>query len=114
MFKEPLLHFLLIGEALFGVYSRMNRGAQCETESLQIRISEGEGKWLKETWAKQWQYEPMRDEFRALLMPRRCHFFCLNPLRHPGGKSMTSVKRLALMTLLLSLFVLSGCACIQK
>jgi hypothetical protein len=72
--------FQLIGEALFGGYSRKNWGAQSETKSLQVRISEGKGKWLKEAWEKQWQCEPTRDEFRALLMPWSCHFFRLNPL----------------------------------
>jgi parvulin-like peptidyl-prolyl isomerase len=67
LFKEPLLHFLLIGAALFGAYTWMNRGAPSETETLQVRISEGEVMWLKETWAKQWQREPTRDEFRALV-----------------------------------------------
>ena len=47
LFKNCLLHFLLIGEALFVVYSWVNRGAQSATKSLQVRISEGKGKWLK-------------------------------------------------------------------
>ena len=67
LFKEPLLHFLLIGVALFGVHSWMNHGAQSGTKALQVRISEGEVKWLKQTWATQWQREPTRDEFRALV-----------------------------------------------
>ena len=65
--KEPLLHFFLIGAVFFGVYSWMNRGVQNEAKALEVRISEGEVKWLKETWAKQWQREPTRDEFRGLV-----------------------------------------------
>lgn len=67
LFQEPLLHFLLIGVMLFGVYSWMNHGAQNETKVLQVRISEGEANWLKETWATQWQRQPTQDEFRALV-----------------------------------------------
>ena len=67
LFKEPLLHFFLIGAVLFGAYSWMNRSAQSEANALQVRITEGEAKWLQQTWAAQWQREPTREEFRGLV-----------------------------------------------
>jgi hypothetical protein len=65
--KEPLLHFLLLGAALFGAYALLNRGTQTEPQQVQVRISEGDVQWLKETWARQWQREPTRDELRGLV-----------------------------------------------
>jgi parvulin-like peptidyl-prolyl isomerase len=64
---EPLLHFLVIGAALFGLNAWLNRGAPGETEPREVHISEGDVQWLKETWARQWQREPTREEFRELL-----------------------------------------------
>src|SRR5512137_1593075 len=65
--KEPLLHFLVIGAVLFAAYAWRNRGAQSDAGGRQVRISEGDVKWLKETWAKQWQREPNREELRGLV-----------------------------------------------
>jgi hypothetical protein len=66
-FQEPLLHFLLLGALLFGVYAWRNRGGPGEATAGQVRISERDVVWLKETWAKQWQREPDRDELRGLV-----------------------------------------------
>jgi len=65
--KEPLLHFLLIGAVLFGVFAWRNRMAPSESKTRQVRISEEEVRWLKENWAKQWQREPTGDELRGLV-----------------------------------------------
>ena len=65
--KEPLLHFLLLGAALFGAYAWMNRATPSDTPSRQVHISAGDVQWLKETWARQWQREPARDELRGLV-----------------------------------------------
>jgi hypothetical protein len=65
--KEPLLHFLLIGALLFGAYAWQNRGIPGQTKPRQVRVSESDVVWLKETWAKQWQRDPTRDELRGLV-----------------------------------------------
>jgi parvulin-like peptidyl-prolyl isomerase len=65
--KEPLLHFLLIGALLFGVYAWRNRNAAGESKPRQVHISEADVVWVKETWARQWQREPSRDELRGLV-----------------------------------------------
>lgn len=67
LLREPLLHFLIIGVLLFGAYAWRNRGAQGDAGGRQVRITEGDVKWLTETWAKQWQREPDRDELRGLV-----------------------------------------------
>lgn len=67
LIKEPLLHFLLIGAVMFAAYAWRNRAAPDESKIRQVRVSEEDVRWLKETWAKQWQREPTRDELRGLV-----------------------------------------------
>jgi hypothetical protein len=67
LLKEPLLHFLLIGVVLFAAYAWRNRGAPGPSPRRQVRVSESDVAWLKETWAKQWQREPTREELRGLV-----------------------------------------------
>ncbi len=67
LLKEPLLHFVLLGSLLFGVYGWLNRGAVDSREGRQVRITEGDVKWLTETWSRQWQRPPTRDELRGLV-----------------------------------------------
>jgi hypothetical protein len=68
LLKEPLLHFLVLGALLFGAWSRMNHNRQFSAAAQQVRIGPGDVAWLKETWARQWQREPTRDELRGLVM----------------------------------------------
>src|SRR3954471_12471725 len=66
VFREPLLHFLFAGAALFGVYGWLNPGDGPNARpSDQVHISEGDVSSLKETWALQWQREPTVEELRG-------------------------------------------------
>ena len=67
--KEPLLHFLLAGAALFGAYAWMNRAAEnpASKKAAQIQISAGDIRWLTENWTTQWQRPPTQDELRGLV-----------------------------------------------
>ena len=67
LLKEPLLHFLLLGALLFGAYAWLNRGAGDSRTGRQVRVSEGDVRWLVETWTRQWQRPPTRDELRGLV-----------------------------------------------
>jgi parvulin-like peptidyl-prolyl cis-trans isomerase-like protein len=67
LLKEPLLHFLLIGAAVFGVYAWLHRDARDSGALHRVRIDEGDVKWLAEAWTRQWQREPTRDELRGLV-----------------------------------------------
>lgn len=67
LLREPLLHFLLLGGALFGVYAWRSAGAPSEAPSRRVVLGEGDVRWLRETWARQWQREPTPDELRALV-----------------------------------------------
>ncbi|MCK6474232.1 MAG: peptidyl-prolyl cis-trans isomerase [Planctomycetes bacterium] len=63
--REPLLHFLLAGALLFGAHAWITPGAVEAPRT--VRISEAEVRWLKETWARQWQRPPSEQELRDLV-----------------------------------------------
>lgn len=67
LLKEPLLHFLVLGSLIFAVYSWLNRRAPDKSAVGTVRITSNEIAWLKETWSRQWQREPSRDELRGLV-----------------------------------------------
>lgn len=65
--REPLLHFLLLGAALFGLYAWAGPSAARDARREEIRVTEADVKWLKETWTRQWLREPTDDEMRRLV-----------------------------------------------
>lgn len=67
LLREPLLHFLLLGAALFAVHAARTGGPTSEGPSRQVRLGEGEVRWLRETWTLQWQREPTPEELRTLV-----------------------------------------------
>jgi parvulin-like peptidyl-prolyl isomerase len=64
--REPLLHFLVIGALLFAAYAWLNRGGE-DSPAPQVRLADSDVRWLKETFALQWQREPTPPELRGLL-----------------------------------------------
>jgi parvulin-like peptidyl-prolyl isomerase len=67
--KEPLLHFLLAGAAMFGAYAWLNEAAKdpAASKAQQISIGEGDVRWLAENWTTQWRRPPTPDELRGLV-----------------------------------------------
>jgi peptidyl-prolyl cis-trans isomerase C len=65
--REPLLHFLLIGLALFIVYAALNPGAFQREDSNRIVITADDLAQLQIAWRAQWQRPPTPDEMRNLL-----------------------------------------------
>ncbi|KQV25354.1 peptidylprolyl isomerase [Rhizobium sp. Root1203] len=66
VFREPLLHFAVAGALLFGGYSWLHderAGAVAEP----VRISEGDVRWLKQTWSSQWLRDPTSIELKGLV-----------------------------------------------
>jgi hypothetical protein len=63
--REPLLHFLIAGGLLFAAYGWLNRESADAPRT--VRISVAEVNWLKETWTRQWQRPPTKDELRGLV-----------------------------------------------
>ena len=65
--REPLLHFLLIGLLLFGIYGYLNRGRSGTKSSKQIVLSLDELRTITAYFQSQWQRPPTAQEFQALV-----------------------------------------------
>ena len=67
LLRDPFLHFAVAGAILFAGYELMNRGELNSSATDPVHIGEGEIRWLKETFANQWQRPPTEDELRGLV-----------------------------------------------
>jgi peptidyl-prolyl cis-trans isomerase C len=67
LFKEPLLHFLLIGAALFGLQALLQPRQPEAPAARRIVISQGELERLRLAWQMQWQRPPTVEEWQGLL-----------------------------------------------
>ena len=66
-FREPLLHFLLIGAALFAIYSYINRGRIGIEPSKQIIVSLDDLRVMETYFESQWHRPPTPAEFQAMV-----------------------------------------------
>ena len=66
LLREPLVHFVLIGAAVFAVYAFLADGDEAETRD-RILVTEGRVMQLAQIFAKTWQRPPTRQEMRGLL-----------------------------------------------
>ena len=59
----------MLGALLFGAYAWLNRGASARQENGAgtVRITTSEVAWLADTWARQRQRPPTREELRGLV-----------------------------------------------
>lgn len=64
--KDPLLHFLLLGAALFGLYALVSEPPPGESRK-RIVITANDIKQLKALFAKQWQRSPTANELENLI-----------------------------------------------
>lgn len=69
LLREPLVHFLLIGAALFAGYSWLTP-ASAQPSSNRIELTAADLNQLQVTWAAQWQRPPTPDEMRGLIETR--------------------------------------------
>ena len=67
MLREPLLHFLLIGGALFALHATLNRVRPPSVSSARIEITKGDADQLRQAWQMQWKRPPTTDELDGLM-----------------------------------------------
>jgi peptidyl-prolyl cis-trans isomerase C len=65
--REPLLHFMFIGLAVFAVYAYMHRGRGGVESSKQIVLSLDELQQMDTYFVSQWHRQPAPAEFQALV-----------------------------------------------
>jgi hypothetical protein len=64
--REPLIHFVLIGAAVFGLYALVS-GGEPESAREEIVVTEGRVQQLAQVFAKTWQRPPTSEELRGLI-----------------------------------------------
>jgi peptidyl-prolyl cis-trans isomerase C len=64
--REPLVHFLIIGLALFGLYLWMERG-RVTNGNYKIDLTLDDLKQLDMSFVSQWHRQPTQEEFRGLV-----------------------------------------------
>lgn len=65
--REPLVHFLLLGAALFGLYGLRDADMSDGSSKKRIEISNAEIERLQSTWQLQWQRPPTEAELEGLI-----------------------------------------------
>jgi len=65
-FREPLLHFLLLGAAIYGLYGLAGTSAE-EESGNRITVTAGEIGWLTKSWEKRWNRPPTAAERAGLI-----------------------------------------------
>jgi parvulin-like peptidyl-prolyl isomerase len=65
--REPLLHFLLIGCALFAVYGAINPQTGSRFQSNRIQLTADDLRTMAIVWAARWQRPPTSEEMRNLI-----------------------------------------------
>lgn len=65
--REPLLHFLLIGGALFTAYAMFHRTPTPSLPATRIEITKGDADQLRQAWQVQWKRLPTKDELDGLI-----------------------------------------------
>lgn len=68
--REPLLHFLLIGAALFVAYSALNPGSFEQTDLNRIELTTDDLKLMEVGWVSQWKRPPTPQEMERLIESR--------------------------------------------
>jgi len=64
--REPLVHFLIIGLALFGLYAWIERG-RASNGNYQIVLTFDDLRTLDMSFVSQWHRQPTPEEFRGLV-----------------------------------------------
>jgi len=66
LLREPLVHFLVIGAALFALYSFVGQ-PDADRQERSIVITAGEIAWLTDSWEKRWHRPPTAEEQEGLI-----------------------------------------------
>ena len=65
--REPLLHFLVLGLVLFGVYTYLHRGRGGIESSKQIALTVDDLRLMDSYFESQWHRQPTPAEFQAMV-----------------------------------------------
>ena len=66
LLREPLMHFLVIGAAIYLLYGMFAEPVMDETDKT-IVVSAGEIEWMQGSWQKRWNRPPTEKELDGLI-----------------------------------------------
>jgi peptidyl-prolyl cis-trans isomerase C len=66
LLREPLVHFLFIGAAIYLLYGLFSEPV-FEGNDKTIVVSAGEIEWMRSSWEKRWNRPPTPEEFEGLV-----------------------------------------------
>jgi len=66
LLREPLVHFLVIGAAIFVLFGLMGQ-RDVEDKERAITITSGEINWLTDAWKMRWNRPPTEKERKGLI-----------------------------------------------
>ena len=66
LLREPLLHFMLIGAAIYLLYGVFAEPVT-EADDKTIVVSAGEIEWMRSSWQQRWNRPPTPEEFDGLI-----------------------------------------------
>jgi len=66
LLREPVVHFLLIGAAIYGASALLTGPAE-DPKSTDLVVSAGEVEWMMASWAKRWNRPPTAEELDGLI-----------------------------------------------
>ena len=90
--REPLLHFLLLGIAIFAAYSFVS--SRNRLEPGMIVISEGQIAAMAEGFTRTWRRPPTREEMDALIRDRvQEEVYCREAMAMGLDKDDTIIRR---------------------
>ena len=68
LIREPLLHFLLFGAAIYLIYALQEQPAGEEAaDDRTVVVSTGEIAWMLESWGKRWGRPPTQEELDGMI-----------------------------------------------
>ena len=66
LLREPLLHFLFIGAAIYLAYGLFAEPVQ-QADDKTITVTVGEVEWMQSSWQKRWNRPPTHEELDGLI-----------------------------------------------
>jgi hypothetical protein len=92
LIQEPLVHFLLLGAAIFAAYEWLRTESSVEPD--EIVITRGQIEHLSASFAKTWQRSPSADELTGLVRDRiREEVYCREALALGLDQDDTFIRR---------------------
>jgi len=90
--REPLLHFLLLGAAIFAAYSLVSKGSSGEPG--RIVVTQGQVASMAVGFTRTWQRPPTSDELEGLIRDRvREEVYCREAMALGLDKDDTIIRR---------------------